>query len=77
MKITNELFNNLTEAEKEEVLKILGELSDEGSSKSYTDLLTKDYDENIPKLVNEKYFMFKNLDRYLTGIIFIPSSHKE
>ena len=32
------------------------------------ELLLKEYNENIPKLVQEKYFMYKNLDRYLAYI---------
>ena len=28
-------------------------------------ILEKEYNKNIPKLINEKYFLFKNLDRYL------------
>ena len=32
------------------------------------DLLTKEYNINIPKLINEKYFLYKNLDRYLNYI---------
>lgn len=31
-------------------------------------LLNKEYNENIPKLLKEKYFMLKNLDRYLNYI---------
>ena len=32
------------------------------------ELLTKEYDANIPKILVEKYFMIKNLDRYLDYI---------
>ena len=42
---TNNLLNELSEAERTEVLKILGELSHDGSSKSYNEFLKKDYDE--------------------------------
>ena len=31
-------------------------------------LLDREYNKNIPLLINEKYFMFKNLDRYLDYI---------
>lgn len=37
------------------------------------DLLTKEYNGNIPKLLVEKYFMLKNLDRYLAYIEKNPS----
>lgn len=40
-----EELNNLSEKEKEAVLKILGEYSKDGDSKSYQDLITSDYDE--------------------------------
>lgn len=37
-------------------------------NKYLDDLLTKEYNSNIPKLLTEKYFMLKNLDRYLNFI---------
>lgn len=40
-----EELNNLSDKEKEAVLKILGEYSKDGDSKSYQDLITSDYDE--------------------------------
>lgn len=40
-----EELNNLSEKEREAVLKILGEYSKDGDSKSYQDLITSDYDE--------------------------------
>lgn len=42
---TNSLLENLTEAERKEVLKILGEISTDGQSKSYNEFIRKDYDE--------------------------------
>ena len=41
--ITNELLNNLSEAERNEVLKILGEISDTGTSSKYQSYLYKEY----------------------------------
>ena len=46
---------------KEEVSTILEKLDDENINK----LLEMVYSENIYKLINEKYFINKNLDRYL------------
>lgn len=43
--ITNDLLNNLSEAERKEVLNILGEISITGASSIYTKYLYKDYDE--------------------------------
>lgn len=43
--ITNDLLNNLSEAERKEVLNILGELSTTGTSSRYTNYLYKDYEE--------------------------------
>ena len=37
------------------------------------DLLTKEYNGNIPKLLQEKYFLLKNLNRYLEYITKNPS----
>lgn len=44
-KKTDSLLENLTEAERKEVLKILGEISTDGQSKSYNEFIMKDYDE--------------------------------
>ena len=35
-------------------------------NKYLDELLLKEYDKNIPKFISEKYFLYKNLDRYLT-----------
>ena len=43
-------------------------LSKKLNDKELDDLLKRKYDENIYKLANEKYFMYKNLDRYLEYI---------
>ena len=43
--ITNNLLNNLSEAERNEVLNILGEISNKGSSNKYNNYLYKDYEE--------------------------------
>ena len=42
------------------------------NNKTLDDLLTKEYNGNIPKLLTEKYFMLKNLDRYLDYITSNP-----
>lgn len=42
-------------------------------NKYLDDLLTKEYNGNIPKLLTEKYFMLKNLDRYLDFISKNPA----
>ena len=55
----NDILQGLSDTERQEVLKILGEFSNEGNSKSYEDLLYEDYEE-IPVDINtflhdEKY----------------------
>ena len=42
---------------------------DKLSDKELDKLLTYDYNEFIPEFVNCKYFMFKNLDVYLTQVV--------
>ena len=62
--ITNELLENLTEAERDEVLKILGEISDTGESKSYNEFLYKDYDEipvDIETFLRDKKYLGNGL----------------
>lgn len=62
--ITNSLLNELSEAEKNEVLKILGELSNKGSSKSYNDFLYKDYEEipvDIETFLRDPRYLGKGL----------------
>lgn len=41
---------------------------DKFEEKQIVSILKKEYDENIPKLMKQKYFMFDNLDRYLSYI---------
>lgn len=45
----------------EEQIEIIEKLND----KNIKDILTKKFDKNIPKFAKQKYFMYKNLDRYL------------
>lgn len=62
--ITNSLLNELSEAEKNEVLKILGELSDQGSSKAYNEFLYKDYEEipvDIETFLKDPRYLGKGL----------------
>ena len=61
---TNSLLNELSESEKNEVLKILGELSNQGSSKSYNDFLHKDYEEipvDIETFLRDPKYLGKGL----------------
>lgn len=37
-------------------------------NKELDEILSKDYNDNIVKLVSEKYFIYKNIDRYLSYI---------
>ena len=59
-----EELNNLSEKEREAVLKILGEYSKDGDSKSYQDLITSDYDE-VPVDIEEFLHNPKYLGRGL------------
>lgn len=61
---TNSLLNKLSEAERQEVLKILGEMSDTGSSQSYNEFLKKDYDEipvDIETFLRDKKYLGNGL----------------
>lgn len=61
---TNSLLNELSEAERQEVLKILGEMSDTGSSQSYNEFLRKDYDEipvDIETFLRDKKYLGNGL----------------
>lgn len=61
---TNSLLENLSEEERAEVLKILGEISSGGNSKSYTELLNKDYDEipvDISTFLRDPKYLGKGL----------------
>ena len=61
---TNSLLENLSEEERAEVLKILGEISSGGNSKSYTELLNKDYDEipvDISTFLRDPRYLGKGL----------------
>lgn len=63
-KKTNDLLNNLTEAERNEVLKILGEISEDGSSRSYNEFILKDYDEvpvDIETFLRDPKYLGKGL----------------
>lgn len=62
--ITNDLLNNLSEAERKEVLNILGELSTTGTSSTYTHYLYKDYDEipvDIDTFLRDPKYLGKGL----------------
>ena len=62
--ITNELLENLTEAERNEVLKILGDISTTGTSNSYNELILKDYDEvpvDIETFLRDPKYLGKGL----------------
>lgn len=62
--ITNDLLNNLSEAERKEVLNILGELSTTGTSNTYTHYLYKDYDEipvDIDTFLRDPKYLGKGL----------------
>lgn len=62
--ITNDLLNNLSEAERKEVLNILGEISTTGTSSIYTKYLYKDYDEipvDIDTFLRDPKYLGKGL----------------
>ena len=62
--ITNDLLLNLTESERREVLKILGEISNSGDSVSYKEHLYKDYDEipvDIETFLRDTKYLGKGL----------------
>ena len=62
--ITNNLLNNLSEAEKQEVLSILNEISLSGSSGKYQQYLYKDYDEipvDIETFLKDPKYLGKGL----------------
>ena len=52
--------------QKEYTLEEYKTLSSKLNNNELETLLSKDKNSNIVKLINEKYFMFKNLDRYLS-----------
>ena len=52
--------------QKEYTLEAYKTLSSKLNNNELETLLSKDKNSNIVKLINEKYFMFKNLDRYLS-----------
>lgn len=52
--------------QKEYTLEEYKTLSSKLNNNELEILLSKDKNSNIVKLINEKYFMFKNLDRYLS-----------
>lgn len=59
-----ELLQDLTEEEKQEVLKILQEVTEEGKSNTYNELLEKDYDElpvDIETFLKDKRYLGKGL----------------
>ena len=59
-----ELLQDLTEEEKQEVLKILQEVTEEGESNTYNELLEKDYDEipvDIETFLKDKRYLGKGL----------------
>lgn len=62
--ITNSLLNNLSELERKEVLNILEEISDTGSSSKYQNYLSKDYDEipvDIETFLKDPKYLGKGL----------------
>ena len=64
MKITNELLNNLSEAERDEVLKILSEISSNGASNKYQSYLYKEYEEvpvDIDTFLRDPKYLGKGL----------------
>ena len=57
-------LENLSSEEKEEVLKILNELSLNGSSNSYNELILKDYDEipvDVETFLKDKKYLGRGL----------------
>lgn len=58
----NDILDSLSEAERQEVLSILGEIADTGSSKKFDALMKQDYDE-IPVSITE----FISNKEYLGG----------
>ena len=69
--ITNNLLNNLSEAERNEVLNILGEISNKGSSNKYNNYLYKDYEEipvDIETFLKNKRYLGKSFVAVLIGL---------